>query len=183
MTTAWAPTIGACDEYLEARTGHYAYRAVRYRAAADWMMRNGLDDTMTVVDVGAGWTEFDYCLRKEFDWKGRYIPIDGGIDGTDLNDWNPMREADFFVGLEIIEHLRNWDLLLMELQFWAKRGIVLSTPNPATTDVLGMDPTHVVEIWPRDLESFGFGVSDAIFYGGKFSDGKPDSLFATWRRP
>lgn len=177
----WVPTIGACDEYLAGRTGSYEQRAVRYRAAADWLRDNGLDDSMTVVDVGAGMTEFDYCLRAEYGWRGRYVPVDGGIDGTDLNWWVPRRQADFFVALEIIEHLTEWSKLLFCMQGMANRGVVLSTPNPNTTDVLGMDSTHVVAVQPDDLRLMGFEVTEATFYGGRFSDGRPDSLFATWR--
>ena len=179
----WAPTINNCDNYLDDRTGKYEYRAVRYRAAAEWLYENGLDDSMTVVDVGAGMTEFDYTLRAEFGFRGRYIPVDGGIDGTNLNLWTPPREAHFFVGLEIVEHLVNWRHLVVGMVDSAIRGVVLSTPNPRTTDVIGMDPTHVCEVFPRDLEAFGFDVVESTFYGGVFSDGEPDSLFATWRKP
>lgn len=62
----WTPTINNCDNYLDERTGKYEYRAVRYRRAIEWMLSQGLDNSMTVVDVGAGMTEFDYCLRAEY---------------------------------------------------------------------------------------------------------------------
>jgi hypothetical protein len=55
----WIPTVDNCDEYMASRTGCYEYRAVRYRKTARWLKKNGLDDTMTIVDVGAGFTEFD----------------------------------------------------------------------------------------------------------------------------
>lgn len=178
----WTPTIQNCDNYMDERTGKYEYRAIRYRAAIDWMIANGLDDSMTVVDVGAGMTEFDFCLRAEYGWRGRYIPVDGGIDGTDLNCWSPPRDAHFFVALELIEHLNEWRTLLTRMQNRATKGVVLSTPNPFTTDVLGMDPTHVTEIYPIELEGYGFTVTEETFYGGVFSGGKPDSLLATWRK-
>lgn len=178
----WVPTIQACDTYMDERTGKYEYRAIRYRHAIDWMIANGLDDSMTVVDVGAGMTEFDYCLRVEYGWRGRYIPVDGGIDGTDLNCWSPPRDAHFFVALELIEHLNEWPSLLMRMQDRATVGIALSTPNPFTTDVLGMDPTHVTAVYPAELRRFGFKVSEEMFYGGVFSDGELDSLFAHWRK-
>jgi hypothetical protein len=167
---------------MDDRTGKYEYRAVRYRAAIDWMYANGLDDSMTVVDVGAGMTEFDYTLRAEYNWRGRYIPVDGGIDGTDLNVWTPPREAHFFVALELIEHLVNWERLVDGMKTAAMRGVVMSTPDPRTTDVIGMDPTHVREVWPGQLEAMGFDVEPSLFYGGVFSEGKLDSLFATWRK-
>jgi hypothetical protein len=179
----WTPTIGSCDQYLSDRTGKYEYRAVRYRAAAEWMIVNGLTHNDTVVDVGAGMTEFDFCLRTEYNWRGRYIPVDGGIDGTDLNVWVPPREAHYFVALEILEHLLDPLRLAKELLDKATRGVVVSTPNPRTTDVIGMDPTHVSEVNVADLESVGFYVSEETFYGGVFSsEGRNDSLLGTWRR-
>lgn len=165
--------LAACDDYLAARTGKYEWRAIRYRAAADLMMTIGLDDSMTVMDIGAGWTEFDYCLRAEYDWKGRYIPVDGGIDGTDLEKWTPSRTVDWMVGLEIIEHLDNPGRLLDHMWSFSMIGVVLSTPNPRTTDVLGMDPTHKTAISPFWLQRKGFTVREASFYGQPC-----DSLFA-----
>src|ERR1044072_1454051 len=179
--TNWTPTIQNCDQYMDDRTGKYEYRAVRYRAAIEWMLVNGLDDTMTVVDVGAGMTEFDYCLRAEYGWRGRDIPVDGGIDGTDLRTWPPPRDAHFFVALELFEHLTNWGRLAVAMQDKASIGVVASTPNPETTDVIGMDPTHVCEVNIGDLELFDFTVTEETFYGGVCSNGQPDSLFATWR--
>lgn len=178
----WTPTVQNCDNYMDERTGKYEYRAVRYRKAIETMFANGLDDSMTIFDVGAGMTEFDYCLRREYNWRGRYIPVDGGIDGTDLNSWVPPREGHWFVALELLEHLVNWGPLVAGMQSMSTRGIVVSTPNPRTTDVIGMDPTHVVAIRPQDLELWDFKVTEETFYGGVFSNGEPDSLFGVWTR-
>lgn len=178
----WTPTIQNCDNYMDERTGKYEYRAVRYRHAIEEMYVNGLDDSMTIFDVGAGMTEFDYCLRVEYNWRGRYIPIDGGIDGTDLNDWTPPREGHWFVALELLEHLTHWRTLVLRMKGKATKGVVISTPNPRTTDVIGMDPTHVAEIYPNHLEARGFTVTEETFYGGVFSNGEPDSLFGIWTR-
>jgi len=167
---------------MDDRTGKYEFRAVRYRHAIEAMYLRGLDDSMTIFDVGAGMTEFDYTLRAEYNWRGRYIPIDGGIDGTDLNEWTPPREGHWFVALELVEHLTNWQGLVQKMQRSANRGIVVSTPNPRTTDVIGMDPTHVVEVYPAHLENHGFEVTEETFYGGVFSNGEPDSLFGVWTR-
>ena len=178
----WTPTVANCDQYMDDRTGKYEFRAIRYRAAIEAMKAHGLDDSMTIFDVGAGMTEFDYTLRAEYGWRGRYIPIDGGIDGTDLNNWLPPREAHWFVALELLEHLNNWGTLVQRMQFMATKGVVVSTPNPRTTDVLGMDPTHVVEVHPSNLMAHGFTVTEETFYGGVFSGGRPDSLFGVWTR-
>lgn len=180
--TGWTPTIQNCDNYMDERTGKYEFRAIRYRRAIDAMYANGLEDGMTIFDVGAGMTEFAFTLINEYGWRGRYIPIDGGIDGTDINHWVPPREAHWFVALELLEHLTQMDHLLYWMQEQATQGIVVSTPNPETTDVLGMDPTHVREVTREHLERYGYSVSEETFYGGVFSDGKPDSLFGVWTR-
>lgn len=137
------------------------------------MEQYGLTDDMTVMDIGAGWTEFDYTLRAEFGWKGRYIPIDGSIDGTDLERWAAPRQVEWIVGLEIIEHVEKPARLLAQMYTASTRGTILSTPNPRTTDVLGMDPTHKVAIEKKWLETKGFTVVESSFYGQP-----ADSLFA-----
>lgn len=176
----WVPTIKSCDNYMDERTGKYEYRAIRYRKAIDTMFRNGLDDSMTIIDVGAGMTELDYCLRAEYNWRGRYIPVDGGIDGTDIDSWIPAREAHWFVALELMEHLRRPWICLDIWKKYATQGVVISTPDPRTTDVLGMDATHIVEIHKEQLETAGLNVTEQYFYGGVFSDGQPDSLFGVF---
>ena len=184
--TNFVPTTNNCDQYLDERTGKYEWRAVRYRKAIDTMFAHGLDDSMTVFDIGAGMTEFDYCLRAEYDWRGRYVPIDGGIDGTDLNRWSPPREGHWFVALEIMEHLHHFDSLLNALRVFAQKGVIISTPNPRTTDVIGMDPTHVRAIHPEDMTRYGYEVTEETFYGSAFNlpghEGEPDSLFGVWTR-
>lgn len=182
----WVPTIQNCDNYMDERTGKYEFRAIRYRHAIDAMFDHGLDDSMTIYDVGAGMTEFDYCLRREYNWRGRYIPVDGGIDGTDLNEWRIPRVGHWFVALELLEHLTKWELLVRKMQFAALKGIVISTPNPQATDVIGMDPTHVREIWPAELRRHDFKVTGETFYGRTFNlSGKEhldDSLFGIWTK-
>lgn len=167
--------IQDCDQYLGERTGCYEYRRERYAPTVREMQRMGLSDSDTVYDIGAGMTEFDYCLRTEGDFKGRYIPIDGGIDGTDLDMWVPPREADFFVALEILEHLVWPQGLILKMQNSCRKGIIISTPNPMTTNVLGMDRTHRTEIYPAMLSKWNFSWRVASFYGKE-----ADSLFGVW---
>lgn len=152
----------------------------------------GLADTMTVVDVGSGWGEFgvrmhtgsvargpgEYLRFGTWDIpasRARYIPVDACIDGTDLEEWLPPRRADFFVALEVIEHLKAPLSLLISLRARADRGVLVSTPNPETTDVLGMDATHKTPIKAEVLKGLGFHVERASFYGQP-----DDSLFAVW---
>lgn len=147
------------------------------------MQTNGLSDDHTVYDIGAGWTELDITLRVEGAWKGRYIPVDLGLDlSHDLETWTPPRPADFAVALEVLEHLDNPWRLVAELQE-AVAVIVVSVPNPRTVDVLGIDRTHRTIIRAAELEAFGFEVREELFYGGVYSAGEKDALFAVWRRP
>lgn len=182
----WTPTIQNCDNYMDERQGRYEYRAVRYRHAIDWMLSKGLTEGMTVVDVGAGMTEFGFCMMNEYGLRVRYIPVDGGIDGTDLNHWEPARDAHFFVALELVEHLTNWKQLVKNMKSHAITGVCLSTPNPLSTDVIGMDPTHVCEVHASELFDLDFKVQVCEFYGRVFN--KPgfeqcgDSLFAGWSK-
>jgi hypothetical protein len=171
--------IISCDNYLASRTGRYEWRSIRYHKALDWLKAAGLHDCHTLFDVGAGWTEFDYALRTYGGSKCRYIPVDGGIDGTNLELWTPPRMADWFVCLEVLEHLENPFQRLERMEDSVERGggILLSTPNPATTDVLGMDPTHKTPIWDTELMHRGYQVEAVSFYGQP-----KDSLFATWRK-
>lgn len=172
--------IRNCDEYLNARTGCYERRAFRYRAALKAMQELGLEDSDTVFDIGAGWTEFDYCLRAEGNSKCRYVPVDGGIDGVQLETWVPPRDAEFFVALELIEHLYDPFRLVMELQKRVTKGIIISTPN---TDLLGekavidMDATHFSPIYQFALRAHGFEVEPSTFYGKE-----NDSILGVWTR-
>lgn len=172
-----AALIAQSEDYLLSRTGCYEWRCERYGAAAAAMLNMGLDDNSLVVDVGAGWTELDAFLRTEFGWRGRYWPVDGMFDGTDLNHWVPPRPADFFVALEVLEHLHYPQRLLGQLRFYATKGVIVSVPNPRTTDVLGMDPTHVSVITEQQLRQNGFRVDERSFYGSP-----NDSLFGVYRR-
>ncbi len=178
--TNWEPTFESCDTYLNSRTGKYEYRAVRYRKAVEWLKRHGLTDDDTLVDIGAGWTELDYCLRKEYDWRGRYIPIDGGISNLDLNSWVPERQVEWFVGLEILEHLTEPERLVNVLQNSTVKGGVVSVPDPAKVDVFALDSTHVTEVHETDLREWGFEVTSEQLYGGVFSEGANDALMGWW---
>lgn len=168
--------VEEADAYLAARTGTYEFRCQRYRAAAEILKGWGLDDTHTVMDVGAGWTEFDACLRIEYGWKGRYIPVDACVDGRDVAVSGLPRTADFIVCLELIEHLRA-PLAFLALLKDSARGVVLSTPNPATTDVLAMDSTHQTPVREVELLKRGFQTKVCSFFGNP-----DDSILASFLR-
>jgi 2-polyprenyl-3-methyl-5-hydroxy-6-metoxy-1,4-benzoquinol methylase len=173
--------IREADEYLAHRTGAYHLRCERYDATLQALHVHELRHGHTVVDVGSGWGEFGVRLHtgSEF-FKGtraRYIPVDACVDGVDLDTWVPPRRAEFFVCLEVLEHLDHPERLLREMMAAADRAVVVSTPNPETTDVMGMDRTHRTPITRALLEGLDFNVSERQFYG------KPaDSLFGVWAR-
>jgi hypothetical protein len=146
------------------------------------MLDSGLTDGMTVVDIGAGMTELAYCLMNEYGLRIRYIPVDGGIDGTDLNNWTPKRMAHFYVGLEILEHLQDPYDVARKMRLHSDIGTVFSTPDPAYCDVLAMDATHTQAIDKSRMEMLGFSIESRKFYGGYYSNDQNDSLFGTWRR-
>lgn len=174
---ARADRIREADDYLRARTGKYAWRCERYAAAWWAMHRTGGTDSADIAlfDVGAGATEFGRYLYGQ-GYRGRYWPLDASIDGLDLDAWVPPRPADYFVALELLEHLSDPWRLVRCMQAAARRAIVVSTPNPETTDVLGMDATHRTVIAAGSLEALGFTVECRSFYGRA-----DDSLFAVWR--
>jgi len=153
-----------CDEYARSHKRPYVERKIRYQVAGDRMCRGGLTDRHTVVDVGAGWTELDFCLRTEHGWRGRYVPIDGWLDGTNLDLWSPTRSFEWFAALEILEHLHDPFRLLRELMESATMGVVVTTPNPFVHD-LSQDPTHITPITREMLEEVGMVTSLHNFYG------------------
>lgn len=154
--------------YLAQRRGTMEYRFVRYSAVADELYAMGMGDGSLLVDVGAGACDLDFYLRTERGWKGRYLPVDASIDGTDLEVWRPPVRADYFAAVEVLEHLVNARALAVHMIGAADGGVVVTTPN---TDVLGtqavrdMDATHVRPIFGAELGSWGFRVRTRSFFG------------------
>lgn len=172
-----------CLAYLGERTGTYEWRCLRYAAAYDRLQTLGLAHGDLIVDVGAGMCDFDRYLRTVQAWDGRYLPVDGAIDGTDLNVWRPHFDADFFVALELIEHLRDPARLLFQLERHAAKGVIVTTPNPEVVDVLAIDRTHVTPVGADELAERGYSV-EALRLFGKDAD----TLIAwkdvrVWREP
>lgn len=91
------------------------------------------------------------------------------------------RPARFAVALEVLEHLDDPWTLIERLKSVVD-VIVVSVPNPETVDVLGIDDTHKTIITADEFESAGFAVWEELFYGGVYSSGEDDALFAVWAR-
>jgi hypothetical protein len=174
---------GYWEQYLSERTGTYEFRCIRYAAVADKLLLMGFGPRDSVMDIGAGRQEFCRFLREQ-GWQGEYTPIDGSIDGTDLDAWVPWSQGlsvpDWMVAIEVIEHLHEPQRMLTLMQM-ASEGMVITTPNPETTDVLGMDRTHVTEIWPQDLAIAGLEWERATLFASPEWRKENDSLIG-WRK-
>jgi len=170
-------------DYLAERTGTLEYRFQRYAAVADELFARGMDDSSLLADLGAGGCDFDFYLRAVRGWKGRYLPVDASIDGTDLEQlgWTyPIGGTDFTVAIELLEHISTPSSLLDDMLL-AAPVVVITTPN---TDVLGeeyvraIDRTHVRPIWESELRDWGATEIKARSFFGK----ERDSLLAVWER-
>lgn len=168
-------------QYLGERTGSLEYRFIRYAAVADELFANGMDDSSILADLGAGGCDFDFYLRTVRGWKGRYLPVDAAICGTDLDKWEPTVGFDFVVAIELIEHLQHPASFIERVLPWAG-CFVVTTPN---TDALGeqavieMDRTHISPIYESGLWAMQ---ADRVAKGSFFGRGPADSLIATWRK-
>lgn len=163
-------------DYLSQRRGDYAFRCQRYDAVINVMLTNGFRPHDTVVDIGAGTQEFATRLAERTNWSSHYyIPIDAAIDGTDLETWVPSHTADWFIMIEVLEHLACPLRLLHELGAWARIGMIATTPNPAVVDVLAIDQTHQTPIPAADFHFYDFDTEIHSFFA------KPDDTILAWR--
>ena len=162
--------------------GRYEDRVPEYRIVAQALFNMGLGDDMLVVDVGAGTCDFDAYLRTAERWRGQYLPVDGAIDGTNLEGWEPWLglEPDYVVCIETIEHVLNPTRLLNAILGMPARGFVITTPNADVVDVLAVDPTHRSALTKAWFEEHGFTARDSTLNPGR---GRGDTIVATLSRP
>lgn len=103
--------------------------------------RAGIEDGMEVLDIGCGWGSLALWIaewyprcrvtamsnsRSQGDFI-REMARARGLDGVtvrtaDLNDFGPGRKFDRIVSVEMIEHVRNWNLLCRRLARWLRPG-------------------------------------------------------------
>lgn len=139
------------ETYLQGRRGTYEFRCQRYSAVGRFIN----DPLDSVCDVGAGRCEFARYMRS-LSWAGSYHPVDGSLDGTDLNHWRPTERYDWFVAIEVLEHLDDPYTLMQKLEAKANKGVIITTPNPEVVDVLDIDPTHVTPMHPHEFTLLGW---------------------------
>lgn len=172
-----ASRIALAEEYLRGHRSLAFERQNRFLAAADRLRHHGLSDADLLYDLGAGYTELDYHLRVQHGWRGRYVPVDAWVDGTDLLTWTPPRRVGWFAALELLEHLADPLSVVNMMKAYCTGGFVVTTPNPATVDVLAQDPTHVTPLPEGQLQAWGMDTTLHNFYG-QYQDG----ICAVWRR-
>lgn len=140
------------------------------------MLNHGFMANDVVVDIGAGRMEFAKRLQERVNWNPMcYVPVDGSIDGTDIETWEPGF-ADWFVAVELLEHLEDPARLINLLPSRARKGIVATTPNPFEIDVLAIDRTHKTPLYPDDFNSAGYNTRIASFFA------KPNDSIIAWRK-
>jgi hypothetical protein len=129
-----------CEAYLTAQ-GPYLARSRRYQAVREALHHMGFQQGDVVYDVGAGMCDFARYMYTSGECF-RYVAIDGAIDGCDIEHdyWMPG-VVDWYVCIETIEHLNEPFRMLDDFKQVTK-GVAITTPNPARTDVLALDPTH-----------------------------------------
>jgi hypothetical protein len=163
IDTTNAETIRqSCENYIGSRVSCYEFRSIRYEAVTDKLIELGLKDGDTVTDLGAGDGEFGIYL-KERGLNVIYKPVDGMIDGTDLNLFVP-EPSDFIVSIEVIEHLLDPRRFMLITKLCALKGVVMTTPNPKVTDVYAMDATHISEVHAEDFKAGGFNCEERILF-------------------
>ncbi|WP_369225920.1 acyl carrier protein [Streptomyces sp. R39] len=170
--------IAQAEEYLRGHASLHFERASRFRAASERLRAGDLDDTDILVDLGAGLTELDFFLRAEYGWRGRYLAMDAWVDGTfDFDTWRPVRPVGWYAALEVLEHLNDPEDLIRRMQESALKGLVVTTPNSKTVDVLAQDPTHVTALDEETLQAWGLTTTLHNFYG-QYQDG----ICGLWRK-
>jgi len=134
-----------CEAYLTA-AGPYQSRCRRYELVERNLRDMGFQAGDLVVDVGAGMCDFARYMYGA-GYAFRYLPIDGSISGIDLDsDILVLCNAEWYVCIETVEHMSNPYALMQKMKNYATKGVVVTTPNPAVTDVLALDEDHKVPV-------------------------------------
>jgi hypothetical protein len=176
----WRKYLRECPTY-----GSAMDRAPEYSIVKKRLDEMGLDHGDTLVDVGAGDCAFDGFLRRD-GWSGQYVPIDGSIQGLDLDSKHWSAEdlacfvpADWYVAIEVLEHCDDWRYPLRLMMERARKGVVITTPNPDVVDVLAVDPTHRSPVPRAELHRTPGMASDLVTLNAR---GKGDTIVAWWEK-
>lgn len=101
--------------------------------------RAGLEDGMTVLDLGCGWgslslwiaTEYPRCSilavsnsapQREFiETRARALGCDNlTVETADMNEFQTGRRFDRVISVEMFEHMQNWKELLRRIATWVE---------------------------------------------------------------
>lgn len=168
----WKHYLWTCPSY-----GSQQDRVPEYDVTWQILRRGGVTDRDLIVDVGCGDQGLDIYLRRLAAFRGQYLGLDGSIQGIDLNFWEPPHRADWFVALEVIEHLEKPAHIIRRMLRYADKGVIISTPNADVVDVLAVDPTHVTPVGIKDVEEWGMEHQEFAMNPGR---GEGDTLFG-WK--
>lgn len=174
-TTSAETIMETCRAYQAGRVSDYAFRCIRFDAVIDKLVDIGLQDGDSVLDLGCGRGEMENRFIER-GWSVKYDGVDGAIDGVDLNTIALPNYFDWIIAIEIIEHLYDPTLHLHNWFSAARKGVVLTTPNPRTVDVLACDPTHVSVVTPEMLDKYRYKHFEVSLFKNPY-----DSLLA-WKK-
>jgi cyclopropane-fatty-acyl-phospholipid synthase len=135
--------------HLKYSSGLWSDGVTTLRASEEAMLKltcehAGIEDGMTVLDLGCGWGSLSLWIARRFpacrvlsvsnsSQQRRYIEhriSDLGLDNVavrtaDMNNFVPRSTFDRIVTVEMFEHMRNWPELYRRIADWLKPGGVM----------------------------------------------------------
>lgn len=103
--------------------------------------RAGIQNGQTVLDLGCGWGSFSLFAAEMFP-QSRFVAVSNShsqrkfiekkasekglknlkVYTADINDFAPAEKFDRIVSVEMLEHVRNYELLFARIHSWLKRS-------------------------------------------------------------
>jgi cyclopropane-fatty-acyl-phospholipid synthase len=99
--------------------------------------RAGVEDGMTILDLGCGWGSLTLWLAERYpsspivavsnsrvqrDFLAPRLPANVEIVTADVNDWEPRRRFDRILSVEMLEHVSNYERLFGRIAGWLEPG-------------------------------------------------------------
>lgn len=126
------------------------------------MQKFELDDEDLLLDAGAKRTFLDFFLRRNWGWKGMYLPVDGMLDGTDMKWWTPRGASDYAVSVYQIgkDKTKAPATTIADLEKHTYIGVMFVVPMPG--EKWG-DPDYTTDISPAEWEAMGYDTERHTF--------------------
>lgn len=103
--------------------------------------RANLEDGASILDLGCGWGSFSLWAAERYP-TSRVLAVSNSktqreaivrdakardltnleVVSADINDFVPEERFDRIVSVEMVEHLRNWEMLMTRLEEWLEPG-------------------------------------------------------------